>query len=127
VKGRCTILQRDHDTKYGQAFDEVFTSEVLSIKKTPVKSPNLQAFVERVIQTLKHEVLNGFCVINERHLDYILKLGTDWYNHRRCHTARDHLPPVRDCEEPPTIDLARNKLVCVEALGGQLKSHRAAA
>jgi hypothetical protein len=77
-----------------------------------IKSPNLQAFVERVIQTLKHEVLNGFCVINERHLDHVLRIGADWYNRRRGHSGRDHLPPVRDESEPPVVDLAKDKIVC---------------
>jgi putative transposase len=123
----CTILQRDQDTKYAQEFDDVFTGDGRKIKKTTPKSPNLQAFVERVIQTLKHEVLNGFCVVNERHLDYLLKVGSDWYNKRRGHSGRDNLPPVRDSGEPPTVDLAKQKLICMEELGGHLKSYRAAA
>lgn len=49
----------------------MFTGEGRQIKKTAQKSTNLQAVVERVIQTLKHEVLNGFSVINEQHLDLI--------------------------------------------------------
>lgn len=35
----CTILQRDQDTKYVQAFDDVFTGDGRTIKKTPIKSP----------------------------------------------------------------------------------------
>ena len=124
----CTILPRDHDTKYVETFDDVFTGEGRKIKKTPPKSPNLQAFVERVIQTLKHEILNGFCIVSdEKHLDDILKVGTDWYNHRRGHSGRDHLPPVRDEESPPTVDLTYQKRVCHTELGGLLKSYRAAA
>ena len=123
----CTILQRDQDTKYVKAFDDVFTSDGRTIKKTPIRSPNLQAFVERVIQTLKHEVLNGFCVVNEKHLDHILKIGADWYNKRRGHTGRDHLPPVRESDDPPRLDLTKHKLICHTELGGHLKSYRAAA
>ncbi len=99
----CSILQRDQDTKY------------------------VQAFVERVIQTHKHEVLNGFCIVSDAHLNHILKVSQDWYNHRRGHSGRDHLPPIRDDESPPTIDLKKHKLVCQEELGGHLKSYRAAA
>jgi putative transposase len=123
----CTILQRDQDTKYVEAFDDVFTGGGRTIKKTPIRSPNLQAFVERVIQTLKHEVLNGFCVVNEKHLDHILKIGADWYNKRRGHTGRDHLPPVRESDDPPRLDLTKHKLFCHTELGGHLKSYRAAA
>ena len=48
-------------------------------------SPNLQAHVEHVIQTIKHEVLNAFCNVSNRHMDYILRTAQDWYNHRRGH------------------------------------------
>jgi putative transposase len=123
----CTILQRDRDAKYAQTFDAVFTGEGRTVKVIPARSPNLQAFVERVIQTLKHEVLNAFCVVSEKHLDHLLKIGADWYNNRRGHTGRDHLPPVRDSDDPPVIDLAKHKLVCHTELGGHLKSYRAAA
>ena len=47
----CTYLMRDRDTKYTQEFDNVFKSSTSKIKQTRVKSPNLQAHVERVIQT----------------------------------------------------------------------------
>jgi putative transposase len=123
----CTIVQRDRDSKYVQAFDDVFTGNGRTVKLTPVRSPNLQAFVERVIQTLKHEVLNGFCVVSERHLNHILRVGADWYNQRRGHTGRDHRPPIRDHDQPPIVDLARRALVCHTELGGHLKSYRPAA
>ncbi len=72
---KCCILHGDRDTKYTVAFDEVFTSTGCTVKKTPPLSPNLQAFVERVIQTLKHEVLNGFCIISDAHLNHILRIS----------------------------------------------------
>jgi len=101
----------------------VLTGDGRTIKEMPI----LQAFVERVIQTLKHEVLKGFCVVNEKHLDHILKIGADWYNKRRGHTGRDHLPPVRDDGDPPVVDLTKHMPVCHTELGGHLKSYRAAA
>ncbi|MCA9136878.1 MAG: integrase core domain-containing protein [Planctomycetales bacterium] len=87
----------------------------------------IQAFVERVIQTLKHEVLNAFCVVSEKHLDHILKVSADWYNHRRGHSVRDHLPPAREDESPPTVDLDKHLIICHAELGGYLKSYHAAA
>ena len=123
----CTLMQRDQDTKYVQAFDEVFTSSGCTVKKTTPRSPNLQAFVERVIQTLKHEVLNAFCIVSDAHLDHILRTAQEWYNHRRCHSGREHLPPIRSDETPATVDLSMHKLICHEELGGHLKSYRSAA
>lgn len=123
----CELLQRDQDTKYVDSFDEVFRSTGCEIKKTPARSPNLQAFVERVIQTLKHEVLNGFVVVTNQQLNRILSEGANWYNNRRGHSARGNLPPIRETDSPPTIDLKTTKIECHKELGGLLKSYRAAA
>jgi putative transposase len=122
----CEIIQRDQDSKYVASFDEVFRSTGCKIKKTCPRSPNLQAFVERVIQTLMHEILNAFCIVSERQLDHILTVGQSWYNERRGHSGRDNLPPVQSGEDPPTIDLAKHQVVCHSELGGHLKSYRAA-
>ena len=80
---KCETLMRDRDGKYTSAFDNVFKSTTCEIKLTPIRSPNLQAHVERAIQTIKHEVLNAFCIVTNQHLDGILKKTQDWYNHRR--------------------------------------------
>ena len=124
---KCEIVSRDNDGKYTDSFDEVFRSSGAKIKKITPASPNLQAHVERVIQTIKHEILNGFVVVTNQQLDVILRCGSEWYNTRRGHSARDHLPPVRDNEAPPTIDLKTTKIECKRELGGLLKSYRPAA
>jgi putative transposase len=123
----CKMVMRDNDKKYPKTFDDVFTTSTCKVKRNVPASPNLQAHVERVVQTLKHEVLNGFCVVSERHLDHILRRAADWYNHRRCHSARGNLPPVRECDDPPVVDLTKQRIVCDSELGGHLKSYRSAA
>lgn len=87
----------------------------------------MQAFVERVIQTIKHEVLNAFCILNQAHLNFILRVAQDWYNFMRGHSGRDHLPPIRDADSPAVFDFVKDKAVCREELGGQLKSYQRAA
>ncbi len=124
---KCEILMRDRDRKYTDSFDSVFKSSTCKIKLTPIRSPNLQAHVERVIQTIKHEVLNAFCIVSNQHLDKILKTTTAWYNHRRCHSSREHLPPIRD--DVPTVlqKFSKQNVVFESELGGHLMSyHRAA-
>ncbi len=123
----CELLGRDNDTKYVSPFDAVFTSTGCEVKPITPRSPNLQAHVERVIQTIKHEVLNGFCIVNNSHLDHILRVTQEWYNNRRCHSAQDDLPPVRTVAPSEPIDLSKHKLICDEELGGHHKSYRAAA
>ena len=88
---------------------------------------HLQAFVERVVQTLNREILNAFCIVSNKQLDHILAKEADSYNNRRCHSERDNRPPIRGEAEPEVINLATRRIECVEELGGQLKSYRAAA
>lgn len=70
------------------------------------------------------EDLEAARVVSERHLDHILHVAQDWYNHRRGHTERDHLPPVRDDGEPSVVGLAKHRIECHCELGGHLRSYR---
>ena len=83
---------RDRARKYVDSFVEIVRSTGGKIKLTPIRSPNLQAHVERVIQTIKREVLNAFCIVTNEHLDGILHTTQDWYNQRRGHSERS--PPT---------------------------------
>ncbi len=123
----CTILGRDNDKKYVESFNAVFESTDCEVKPITPMSPNLQAHVERVIQTIKHEALNGFCIVSNSHLDHILRVTQSWYNERRCHSARDNMPSARTLTSIEPIDLSKHKLIFDEELGGHLKSYHAAA
>ncbi|MCA9215226.1 MAG: integrase core domain-containing protein [Planctomycetales bacterium] len=120
----CGILMRDRDRKYVDAFDEIVRSTGGKVKLTPIRSPNLQAHVERAIQTIKHEVLNAFCIVSNQHLDKILRTTQDWYNERRGHSERDHLPPVRDETASFPVKFRKEQVVCDSELGGHLLSYR---
>jgi hypothetical protein len=72
-------------------------------------------------------VINGFCIVSEKDLNHILRRAADWYNYRRCHSARGNLPPVRNEERSPVINLKTAQVVCEGEFGGHLKSYRAAA
>ena len=121
---KCGILCRDNDAKYVDNFDAVFNSSGCRVKRITPMSPNLQAHLERVIQTLKHEVLNAFCIVSNRHMDHILRTAMHWYNERRGHSARDHLPPVRNSDPPLLVAFPKGNIVCDSELGGHLKSYR---
>ena len=78
----------------------------------------------RCLKTVAEDV---FCMVSNSHLDYLLNVTQGWYNHRKGHSARDHLPPIRESNSPPTIDFSKQKLAYVEELGGHQKSYRDAA
>ena len=46
-----TMLFRDRDGKFGPAFDDALRAAGVDVRKTPARSPNMNAYVERWIQT----------------------------------------------------------------------------
>jgi putative transposase len=67
------FLVRDRDTKYVASFDEVFGAEGTQILKTPFRTPNANALAERFVRTMRSECLDHPLVVNERHLERILR------------------------------------------------------
>jgi putative transposase len=45
----------------------------VEVKPITPLSPNMNAYIERWIQTIKVECLNHFIVLGERHLEYIVR------------------------------------------------------
>lgn len=96
-----TFLIRDRDSKYTRAFDEVFMSEGARVIKTPVRAPRANAFAERFVRTVHHEVLDHTPVLGTRHLDRILRRYAEHYKAERPHRGLDPqtqpVPPSGRC------------------------------
>lgn len=57
------LLLRDRDAKFTPIFDVILKASGIGVKVLPVRSPNLSVFAERFVQTLKHECLNHFVLL----------------------------------------------------------------
>ena len=79
------LLVRDRDTKYVAGFDEVFRSEGAQILKTPFRTPNANAYAERFVRTIRSECLDHLLIVNERHLERVLRSYVQHYNQHRPH------------------------------------------
>lgn len=120
-----TILMRDRDGICCSRFDEVLCKAGIELKKNSFRSPNLQAHIERFIQSLQQEALDHFVVFGEKHFDYLISEFVKHYHTERPHQALDNrpltgIPLFAATALPPR---ALNEIVCHERLGGLLKHY----
>lgn len=101
------FLIRDRDSKYTRAFDEVFISEGARVIKTPVRAPKANAFAERFVRTVRHEVLDLTLVLGRGHLDRILRRYAEHYKAQRPHRGLDLRTPAGAPERPISPDAPR--------------------
>ncbi|WP_298863288.1 integrase core domain-containing protein [uncultured Gimesia sp.] len=118
-----TFLIHDRDTKFSTEFKQFLKNNGIKPKMLPIRSPNLNARVERFVQTIKYEALNHFIAFGKTHLDYLVSEFVDYYNKHRAHSSREYLPPC--CVEPsPEFETIKlDEIHCVEHLGGLIKSY----
>jgi putative transposase len=124
---RCETIIRDRDGKYTSDFDRVFQKRSIAVKPVGPRAPNLNAFVERWIQSLKHEALNHFVVFGLAHFDHIVREFVNYYHDCRPHQGiGNRLIGAEHADEPPQIESVE-QLECDWRLGGLLKTYRRAA
>jgi transposase InsO family protein len=87
-------LVRDNDRAYGH----IFTSRVraMGIRDRPISpgSPWQNAYMERLIGTVRRECLDRMLVFGEGHLRQILSVYAAYYNEVRTHLALDKDAPL---------------------------------
>jgi putative transposase len=67
------LVQFDHDTRFGKPFLDVLDRRAIPKLLTVYRSPNLNAYIERFIQTLQQECLDHFIVFGTKHFNYLVK------------------------------------------------------
>ncbi len=115
------ILLRDFDSKFVREFDAVLTAEGMVVKRVGPRAPNLNAYAERWVQTIRHECLDHFVVFGEKHLRYLVSAFTNYYLRWRPHQGLGNRP--LSGESSATVDAPLTEVVCHEQLGGLLKHY----
>jgi putative transposase len=119
----------DGDRKFQEGFFHVFESEGTTVQRVGPRSPNMNAFAERWVQTLRTECLDHFLILGERHLGHIVREFVEHYHLERPHQSLGNVPPCEaDGDEPRILKFPSGEVKCRERLGGLLKHyHREAA
>jgi putative transposase len=107
-------LIRDRDSAYGTIFrDRLEAMNIVDLPTAP-RSPWQNAYVERVIGSIRRDCLDHVIVLNERHLRRILSSYFDYY-----HRSRTHLSLAKDCPEPrPVCPPRTGKIIAFPQVGG---------
>ena len=92
------FLIRDRGSNFTSSFDAVFQAAGTRILRTAVRAPRMNAICERLVGTLRREILDCVLILGESHLRAVLAEYQVHYN-----TARPHQGIASTC---PTMNLA---------------------
>jgi putative transposase len=121
------FLIRDRAGQFTDSFDAVFAAEGIRILRSPPQAPRANAICERLIGTLRRELLDQLLIINEHHLREVMTEYLQHYNTARPHRTLGQLPPAQAGTPPPQIDLAQYRVRRKQVLGGLTSEYQAAA
>jgi putative transposase len=107
------FLIRDRDTKFTDPFDTIFRSEGIDVICTPIRAPNANAYAERWIRTVREECLDKLLIINQAHLQRIMREFITYHN-----TARPHQGICQQIPIPKSMPDTDGPLRCRHVLGG---------
>jgi putative transposase len=120
----CRYLLNDRDTKYTTAFRAIIESGQVKTLPLPARSPNLNAYAERWVRSVKEECLSKIILFGERSLRRALGEYVAHYHVERNHQGNSNVllfPLVSGNRRDVPVQ-------CRERLGGLLRFyHRAAA
>ena len=120
----CRYLIHDRDTKYTESFRTVIESGQVKPIKLPARSPNLNAYAERWVRSVKEECLSNLILVGEGSLRRALHEYLPHYHEERNHQGKGNVllfPKVTPSPREQPVQ-------CRERLGGLLRYyHREAA
>jgi putative transposase len=126
---RVKYLLRDRDGKYPALFDQVLVDAGITVVRSGLQMPRMNAVMERWVRTCRRELLDRALVWNRRHLLHGLREYEVFYNTHRPHQGIANARPLAPLPEPITAPdrLARLNIHRRDRLGGVLHEYKHAA
>jgi transposase InsO family protein len=113
----------DRDTKYTEEFRNVLVREGIHLIRLPPRSPNLNAFAERFVRSIKSECLNRMIFFGQASLQHAVLHYMMHY-----HTERNHQGLENRLPRPTSIStLPHHPVRRRQRLGGLLNYYYRAA
>ena len=79
------FLIHDRDPLYTRDFHELLSCAGVTPVRLPPQSPNLNAYAERFVLSIKSECLDRMVLLGERHLRRAIASYVEHYHLERCH------------------------------------------
>jgi len=114
-------LLHDRDTKYTAHFDRILNESGIKTLKLPPESPNLNAYAERFVRTVKEQCLSKLIITSEDSLRKALRAFLDFYHHGRAHQGIGNVIPFPRPED--NVGSSEGKIVRKSMLGNLLNSY----
>jgi putative transposase len=123
------FLIRDRGSNFTASFDAVFQAAGTRIVRTAVQAPRMNAICERLVGTLRREVLDRVLILGEGHLRAVLAEYQVHYNTARPHQGiAQRVPDGRhDDGRLTVVDLDRRRIHRKPILGGLINEYSCAA
>jgi len=116
-------LIMDRDTKYSDAFRGILTRAGMDVVRLPPRSPNLNAFAERFVRSIKSECLNRMIFFGRASLQHAVSQFIAHYHTERNHQGLENRLVLPAPTIAPSLPVRRR-----QRLGGMLNFyHRQAA
>ena len=94
------FLIRDRGSNFTASFDAVFQAAGTRIVRTAVQAPRMNAICERLVGTLRRELLDRVLILGEAHLRTVLAEYRAHYNTARPHQGIAQCVPDSECHAP---------------------------
>jgi putative transposase len=114
---RSRYLIHDRSKVFTEAFRATLAAAGITCLRIPPMSPNLNAYAERFVRSIRSELLDRVVILGEGHLRILLKEYLEHYHHERTHQGIGNRVPIKlpANDEPPSASIH-----CKRRLGGLL-------
>jgi transposase InsO family protein len=113
----------DRDSKYATTFRDLLQDSGVTVVRLPPRSPNLNAYAERFVRSIKDECLNRMILFGERSLRKATREYAAHYHRERNHQGIDN----RLIDPAGSTRSTSNAIECAQRLGGMLRFYHPAA
>ena len=111
-------LIHDRDGKYCPAFQQIIDAAGVKRVPLPPRSPNLNAYAERWVRSIKEECLSRLILFGEASLRHALRQYVTHFRHERNHQGKGNVLLFPTVSQAPA---RTGPIQCRERIGGLLK------